>query len=233
MPTHIHASPGDVAPVVLLPGDPARATRTAELLAGSRQYTAFRGLLGYTGTWGGVPVSVQATGMGAPSAAIVAEELVMLGARTLVRIGTCGAIGGGVRCGDLVVADRAFSLDGTTRQYLGDADVPLPSARVTAALRTAAAATGRPTHTGPTLSEDGFYAPTDWDAWRARGAICVEMEASAIFTVAALRGIEAGCICLAVNDIATGEELAPTARPAAIDAMLRAALAAAAALSRA
>src|SRR3970282_1774406 len=107
MPIHIRAQPGDVAPIVLLPGDPGRATRVAERLDGARCYNEYRGLLGYTGTYKGTALSVQTTGMGAPDAALVVEELALLGARTVVRIGTCGGAGADVRPTDLIVATAA------------------------------------------------------------------------------------------------------------------------------
>ena len=97
MPIHVTAQPGDVAPVVLLPGDPGRAERIAARLDGAACYTRNRGLLGFTGRMGGVPVSVQTTGMGAPATAIVAEELLTLGTRVLVRVGICGGVGARVR----------------------------------------------------------------------------------------------------------------------------------------
>src|ERR1035437_6274708 len=115
---HLRAEPGDYAPIVLLPGDPNRATAMASLfdggLAAARTVNDHRLLFGYTGTCGGVPISVQTTGMGAPSAAIVVEELLRLGARRLIRVGTCGGIGRGIRTGDLVIATAASPFDGTT-----------------------------------------------------------------------------------------------------------------------
>src|SRR5687768_15781817 len=118
MPLHIHAEPADIAPVVLLPGDPARAERVAERLDGVACYTRHRGLLGFTGTYDGARVSVQTTMMGTPSTAIVAEELIQLGARVLIRIGTSGGLGEGVAPGDLVIATASTPLDGTTAAYL-------------------------------------------------------------------------------------------------------------------
>ena len=108
---HLRAEVGDYAPLVLLPGDPNRATRIAELLDGgleqSRLVNDHRGMLGYTGTYQGQPVSVQTSGMGTPSISIVVEELLNLGAKRLVRVGTTGGIGPGVRAADLVVATSA------------------------------------------------------------------------------------------------------------------------------
>ena len=113
MPIHLRAEPGDYAPAVLLPGDPLRARRVAEeFLDDARQVNGERGLLGFTGTHQGVPVSVQATGMGAPSAAIVIEELIQLGADRLIRIGTCGGLQPQLALGDLVIALSAVPADG-------------------------------------------------------------------------------------------------------------------------
>ena len=112
---HLHAEPGDYAPVVLLPGDPNRATRMAERFDGgldaSRLVNANRGLLGYTGTVDGVPVSVQTTMMGAPTTSIVMEELLNLGVTTFIRVGTCGGFGA-LEIGDVVVALAAASWAG-------------------------------------------------------------------------------------------------------------------------
>jgi len=109
---HLRAEPGDYAPLVLLPGDPNRATAIASRfdggLAAARLVNEHRHLFGYSGTFGGVPVSVQTTGIGAPAAAIVVEELLRLGARRLIRVGTCGGIGRGIRTGDLVNAGATW-----------------------------------------------------------------------------------------------------------------------------
>src|SRR5918992_999376 len=108
---HLRAEPDDYAPLVLLPGDPNRAKLVAGMFDGgldaARRVNDHRMLLGYTGTWRGVPVSVQTSGMGTPSLSIVVEELLRLGAQRLIRIGTCGGIGRGLRTGDIVVATAA------------------------------------------------------------------------------------------------------------------------------
>ena len=114
MPIHIRAEPGDYAEAVLLPGDPLRAKYIAEtFLEGARQVNEERGMLGYTGTYKGRSVSIQASGMGCPSAAIVVEELAMLGVNRIVRIGTCGALQAGLKLGDLIVAISAVPADAT------------------------------------------------------------------------------------------------------------------------
>ncbi|MEX2246501.1 MAG: purine-nucleoside phosphorylase [Dehalococcoidia bacterium] len=233
-PIHVRGRPGDVAPVVLLVGDPARATRTAESLDGALCYNEFRGLLGYTGTYHGVPVSVQTTGMGCPSAAIVCEELAMLDARILIRMGTCGAVQLSTEPKDVIIATAACPLDGTTPDYLqGVRYAPAATFRVVRALVDAAEAAGLRQHTGVIATEDALYAVREgWvELMRPLGVLAQEMEASAIFTVAALRGLEAGCILVASNRAGQQERLPDDQLQPAIDAMIRVGLEAAVALS--
>lgn len=233
MPLHLRAEPGEVAPVVLMPGDPGRAELVASRLDDSRCYTRNRGLLGFTGSWNGTPVSVQTTGMGAPSAAIVAEELVQLGARVLVRIGTAGGVAA-VRPGDLVVATAAVPLDGTTRTYMDQGpSAPAATFGVTAALADAARRSGNPYHTGIVMTDDVFYHPNPDHGriWSARGVLAVEMEASAIFTVAALRGVAAGCLLLVSNTLFGDDWSTGVTHQQAVEQMIDVALAALPALS--
>ena len=234
MPIHIRADAGDLAPIVLLPGDPGRAKRVAERLEDARCYNEFRGLTGYTGVYKVHAISVQTTGMGAPSAAIVVEELAKLGVKTIIRIGTCGGASPDVRPGDLVIATAACPLDGTTRQYLGGVSyAPAASFRVVRALVDAAAEANVRYHTGLIATEDALYAVTPgWaETWSARGVLAQEMEASAVFTVAALRGLEAGCILTAANSAGQHERLPDDDLLPAIDRMIDVALEAAVALS--
>jgi purine-nucleoside phosphorylase len=234
-PIHIRARPSDVAPVALLVGDPGRARRTAELMIGAACYNEFRGLLGYTGTFDHARVSVQTTGMGSPSAAIVCEELAALGARTLIRLGTCGAVQPDVRATDLVIATAACPLDGTTADYTeGEPYAPAATFRVVRALVDGAADAGVRHHTGLIATEDALYRVREaWtERWRARGVLAQEMETSAIFTVAAMRGMESGCILVASNHAGEHERLADEQLRPAIDAMIRIGLRAAVSLSR-
>ena len=202
---HLRAEEGDYAPLVLLPGDPNRARRISERFdAGSaREVNAHRGLLGFSGTFNGTPVSVQASGMGTPSLSIVVEELLRLGARRLIRVGTCGGIAPGLRTGELVIATAACPVDGTTATYLhGEPYAPAADFALTRALVDAAAAAGIPTRTGLVASVDVFY-NTDADyaqRWRDRGVLAFEMEASALFFLAARSGVEAAC-ALTVSDV--------------------------------
>ena len=206
---HLHAEPDDVAPFVLLPGDPNRAKLIAEtFLEAPQRYTDYRGLWGYTGYYQGLRVSVQATGMGCPSLAIVTEELVRLGAKTLLRVGTAGIVAEGVAPGDLVIASAAVPQDGTTRMYLrGDPYAPSAAFAVTRALADAAPGA----HVGLIQTEDAFYAtgPEDVPKLAERGVLVIEMESSALFLLGQLRQVETGCILVASNRIGDSSFIDP------------------------
>src|ERR671914_2061869 len=233
---HLRAEEGDYAPLVLLPGDPTRARRISERFdAGSaRQVNDHRGLLGFTGTYNGTPVSVQTSGMGTPSLSIVVEELLRLGARRLIRVGTCGGIAEGLKTGDLVIATAACPVDGATATYLhGEPYAPAADFALTRALVDAANATGVDARTGLVASVDVFY-NTDPDyaqRWRDRGVLAFEMEASALFFLAARAGVQAAC-ALSVSDVlsedvTTDETYLPLEElDRAIDRMIDVALAA-------
>jgi 5'-methylthioadenosine phosphorylase/purine-nucleoside phosphorylase len=204
MPIHIRADPGDYAEAVLLPGDPLRAKYIAETYFDSpEQQNSERGLLGYTGRYKGKRISVQGTGMGCPSATIVFEELAQLGCKQLIRVGTCGGLQPSHQLGDLIVAISAVPAD-STAMHLVDNEPHCPTASwglVHEAVHLAKH-TDQHLHVGPIVSSDLFYNPDQgqYERWSKRGVLGVEMEAAALFTVAALRGIEAGCF-LTVSDM--------------------------------
>ena len=208
-PLHVRAQTGEVAPFVLLPGDPGRAEYIAEnFLEGVTPYNTYRSLLGFTGAYKGLPVSVQTTGMGCPSTSIVAEELVQLGARVLVRVGTSGAVDPALSAADLLVVQGAVPLDGATRQYLeGRPYAPIPSWPALKALEQAAAASGEPYHVGLIATEDAFYAtnPERAREWNRYGVLAFEMEAAALFLVAKMRGVHAGALLTVSNQIGDSE----------------------------
>lgn len=222
---HIHADPGDVAPYVLLPGDPKRATFIAEtFLEEPRLYSDNRLLLGYTGRYKGMPVSVQTTGMGCPSLAIVVEELVRLGAQTLVRVGTSGIVSRAVQPTDLIVASASVPMDGTTRQYLRGAPyAPTAAFEVTRALVEAGEEAGETPHVGLIQTEDAFYAtaPEDVPALAERGVLAIEMEAAALFLLAELRGVRAGCALVASNRIGDSSFIDPARMRDAVKRMVQ------------
>lgn len=208
-PVHIRAEPGDFAESVLLPGDPRRAQYIAEnFFDDARLVTEERGMLGYTGTYKGEPVSVQTTGMGCPSASIVTEELIQLGAKNLLRVGTAGSYGEDMGLGDLVIATAATPQDGTVSNLTeGVPYAPAPHFDLVHAAHHAAEDAGRRTFMGPILSSDLFYDPEESprEKWSSLGVLAVEMEAAAVFTIAAMHGVRAGCL-LTVSDT-VGEEI--------------------------
>lgn len=201
MTVPIHLQPtAPLAERVLLPGDPGRALLLAQaLLDQPRMFNHNRGLWGYSGTAAdGAPLTIQSTGMGGPSAAIVITELNQLGARRLLRVGTCGGLEPELALGQLLIADAAISADGTSHALGAGARVE-PSAELLGGLCAAGADRVR---IGPVVSTDLFYdAPPGREArWLAEGAIAVEMEAATLFTLAARRRFEAGA-ALIVSDI--------------------------------
>lgn len=201
----IHLKPAaELAERVLLPGDPHRALVVAQaLLERPRMFNHHRGLWGYTGRAAdGELLTVQATGMGGPSAAIVVTELIDLGARRLIRIGTCGALSGDLALGDLLAVSEALAADGTSRA-LGAGERVRPDTGLARSLT--AAAGGR---SGVVASTDLFYdgRPGVTDAWVAAGAVAVEMEAATVLRAAEMRGVAAACV-LGVTDLLEPERV--------------------------
>jgi DeoD family purine-nucleoside phosphorylase len=204
-PAVIHMNPAsELADRVLLPGDPHRAMAMAQsLLEGPRMFNHNRGLWGYTGTApDGRPLTVQSTGMGGPSVAIVVEELLDLGATTLVRVGTCGAFAEGIELGDLVVASAALSADGASAA-LGATGPVMADRTVTESLLDAGRRHGA--RSAMVATTDLFYDDRADVAreWIAGGAAAVEMEAATVFRIAERRRVAAGCV-LAVTDVLPG-----------------------------
>ena len=211
---HVHPTT-ELAERVLLPGDPGRALLLAQaLLEQPKMFNHNRGLWGYTGTaTDGAPLTIQSTGMGGPSAAIVIEELVQLGARRFVRVGTCGALVGGFALGDVIVAREAVSTDGASRA-LGASERVTANSELTAALEAAAKRElGHRPASGAVITTDLFYDPdgkhadpgSDLDpelgpAWAGGPILAIEMETATLFRLAELRGVRAGCV-LAVSDL--------------------------------
>ena len=196
MTIHLHPT-APLAERVLLPGDPGRALRLAQsLIDGPRMFNHNRGLWGYSGSAlaDGEPLTIQSTGMGGPSAAIVIGELADLGARTLLRVGTCGAIAPGVALGEILVVAAALPADGASRALGAGERITGTPELLTRALRGGARETVAAT-------TDLFYDPrTDREAqWLREGASVVEMETATLFTLGARRGLKTGAL-LAVSD---------------------------------
>jgi len=205
MPIHLRAEPGDYAENVLCPGDPHRSTHIAETFfdPGYRLVNSERGMLGYTGTFEGQPISVQTTGMGCPSAGIVFEELAQLGVRRFVRVGTCGGLLDGMKMGDTVIAMSATADDTTPLRYSGVSGFsPTATFGLVRSAADLAAAEGSTVHVGPIVTSGLFYDPdpTAFAKWKSTGHVGVEMEAAMMYTVAATHGIEALAM-MTVSDV--------------------------------
>jgi purine-nucleoside phosphorylase len=236
MPTpHISAEPGAFAPVCLLPGDPLRARHVAHrFLDDARQVTAVRNMEGYTGGYRGHPVSVMGTGMGIPSSAIYATELVRdYGVERLIRIGSCGGIAPGLAPRDLIVVTGASTDSNVNRLRFAGLDLAaVADFRLTRALVDAAAGRGTPVRVGTILSSDLFYHPNPevFDLAARLGMLATEMEAAGLFGLAAEEGVQAAAI-LAVTDLlgpaGSAPALTPEERETSLDEMIAIALQAA------
>jgi len=231
VPIHVRADPGDYAEACLLPGDPLRAEYIAEtFLDRAVQRNRERGMLGYTGEFDGRPVSVQATGMGCPSAAIVFEELLQLGVKRFLRVGTCGGLQPDLELGDLIVAVAAVAADSTAQHLVGgEPHTPTSDWELVHGAVHYAKELGQPLRVGPIVSSDLFYNPDgeQYSRWCSRGILAVEMEAAVLFTLGALRNVQAGCL-LTVSDVVVEKEfkrISDDELRAAVDRMTRIALA--------
>jgi purine-nucleoside phosphorylase len=230
--THIAASPDEIAPVVLMPGDPLRAKWIAEtFLDDARCYSEVRGMLGFTGTWQGRPVSVQGSGMGQPSMAIYVNELFAeYDVQSVVRVGSCGALTERLAIRDVVIASGACTDSSMNRiafeglDYAPVADFGLLRAAVGAAEQR-----GTDVHVGLMFSSDSFYPARPELAARMveYGVLAVEMEASALYTIAAQRDRKALAICTVSDHIVTGEQTSAAEREQTFGEMVEIALAAA------
>ncbi|MEI5672466.1 MULTISPECIES: purine-nucleoside phosphorylase [unclassified Nocardioides] len=231
MSTHLGAHPGDIAPLVLMPGDPLRARWIADtFLDDARCYTEVRGMYGFTGTWRGQRVSVQGSGMGQPSLAIYAHELFKeYDVQRVVRVGSCGAMTERVAVRDIVIASGACTDSSMNRlrfeglDYAPVADFGLLRAAHDAAL-TAAGDAG--VHVGLIYSSDSFYPARPELSARLveHGVLAVEMEASALYTIAASYGRKALAVCTVSDHLVTGEETTAQEREQTFGAMVEIAL---------
>lgn len=234
MSTHIAAEPGQIAPVVLFPGDPLRAKWIAEtFLEGAELYSETRGMLGFTGTWHGHRVSVQGSGMGQPSMAIYANELFdAYDVRTIVRVGSCGALTEKVGMRDIIIANGACTDSGINRvrfhgqDYAPVADFSLLRAAVEASEQMSLESA---VHVGLLFSSDQFYStrPELTEPFVAHGALAVEMETSGLYTLAAYHGRRALGICTVSDHLVTGEQTTAQEREQTFGDMIEIALRAA------
>ncbi|MEV6489036.1 purine-nucleoside phosphorylase [Actinoplanes sp. NPDC051633] len=226
MSVHIGAQPGEIAERVLLPGDPMRAKWIAEtFLDDPKCYTEVRGMLGFTGTWQGVRVSVQGSGMGMPSASIYTHELINeYGVKSLIRIGSCGALAEELQLGD-VIAAIGSATDSNMNRTRFDGLVDYAPVADFDLLRTSVDVAERRNTTirvGPILAADAFYTdrPDLYDALAAYGVLAVEMESAAIYTIAARYKAKALTILTVSDHIKRGEAMPSDQREKGFTAMV-------------
>jgi 5'-methylthioadenosine phosphorylase/purine-nucleoside phosphorylase len=195
---------------VLVPGDPHRATYIADTFfdPGAKCVNEERGMLGYTGTFKGKPISVQSVGMGCASAAIYYSELIQLGVKRIIRVGTAGGLADGLRMADTVVAISATPDDPIIDHLTGgEAHAPTASWSLVEHSVGLARAGGANVHVGPIVSSALFYDPREgiMERWRQRGHLAVEMEAAVLYTLGAIHKIETLCLVTISDIIATAD----------------------------
>lgn len=217
-PIHIKAKKGDIAERVIIAGDPARVKQVALMLKNTELVNENRGLLVYTGKYKGVPISVAMHGVGHPSSMLVIEELIMLGARVVIRFGTCGAMVKGIKVGDIIIpTGAAYHPGGAFYQYLRDnvCMACTPNYEVLKTLAEEAQRAGINYAIGPIISSDAFYAedPEFVKRCTSKGIIAVEMECAGLFMLGAMRNVKAGALLLVSDSLveelgyASAEEL--------------------------
>lgn len=208
---HIGLNKGDVGEYVILPGDPKRCEKiaayfdNAELIADRREYTT------YTGYLDGIKVSVTSTGIGGPSASIALEELVNIGAKTFIRVGTCGGIDTNVKGGDIVIATGAIRMEGTSKEYAPIEYPAIANLDVINSLVSASKKLNYEYHTGVVQCKDSFYGQhspdkmpvnyellNKWEAWKKMGTLASEMESAALFIVGSFLKVRVGSVFLTV-----------------------------------
>ncbi len=210
---HICLASGDLPQLVLLPGDPARAEIIAEnYLTESQEVAKNREFWTFRGKYQGVEVGVCSTGIGCPAASIALEELIRVGCRVFIRVGTAGAIDPTIKAGDLVIFTGAVRDDGTSRQYVPIQYPAIADPEVVMRLMTAASSRGVRHRMGIGHCKDAFYSefpqmmadPDDmkrhWETMRRTRVIATEMESAALFVIGQLRGVRVGTVCVIVGE---------------------------------
>ena len=224
---HIGIAPGEVSSVALLPGDPFRVPLVAEFLTDVREVAFSREHRTMTGWYKGRHVTATSTGMGCPSTAIAVEELARVGVTSFIRVGSSAALQPGIAPGDLLVSEGSFRNDGTTDAYLPKGFPAVPDLSLTLALaghaERLAASSGTASYRGISVSDDAFYAETpEWIGQLHRmGILNVDMEASALYIVARLRGLRAGMVCACSSNLVDGTSLYDEKNTALKDGWMR------------
>ncbi|MTH52012.1 purine-nucleoside phosphorylase [Bacillus mangrovi] len=231
MSVHIGAKEGQIAETILLPGDPLRAKYIAEtFLENAECYNEVRGMLGFTGTYKGEKISVQGTGMGVPSISIYVHELMQsYNVQQLIRVGTCGAIQKDVNVRDVILAMSASTDSQMNRMTFGGIDyAPTADFDLLRKAYEAGTAKGLKLKAGNVFTADQFYNENaDWEKWARYGMLAVEMESSALYTLAAKFGRKALSVLTVSDHILTGEETTAEERQTTFNEMIEVALEAA------
>lgn len=199
---HILCQEGDIAPSVLLPGDPGRVLRMAELLDNAKEISFNREYRVVTGKYKGMPISICSTGIGGPSTAIALEELITLGVKVFIRVGSCGASQENIDVGDLIISDSAIREDGTTLEYVPIQFPAVADRQIVDLLEKNARKLAIRAFVGPTVTVDALYSPKTKktkELWKSFGALAQDMEASVILTLARIKKVKAGSILLVVD----------------------------------
>jgi purine-nucleoside phosphorylase len=223
---HNHAKPGDYAEAVLLPGDPLRAKWIAEtFFENPKLVNSVRNCLGYTGTWKGKPVSVQASGMGQPSLAIYVHELInVFGVKKIIRVGTCGGLSADVKVRDIILAQGASTDSGIVKGRFGAFNfAPIADFGLLRTAANLAEERGLPYHAGNMLSSDVFYHAdgfAGYDKLPEHGVLGVEMEAAVLYTLAARFKVKALAICTMTDSLITHEEMSADERQSSLKEMV-------------
>ena len=208
---HVQLKPGDVGKYVIMPGDPKRCEKIASYFDDAKLIADSREFVTYTGYIDGIKVSVTSTGIGGPSAAIALEELVRCGADTFIRVGTCGGMQDNIMGGDLVIANGAIRMEGTSKEYAPIEYPAVPDINIVNALMAAAKDSGNDYHVGVVQCKDSFYGQHQpeimpvsyelerkWEAWIRMGCLASEMESAALFIAASYLRVKIGSIFLVV-----------------------------------
>lgn len=232
MTIHIGAKPGDIAETVLLPGDPYRARWAAEtFLENPRCINEVRGMLGFTGTWNGHPVTIHGSGMGMPSLSIYVNEMIRdYGAKTLIRIGSAGGMQPHVKVRDVVLAMTASTMSTPSRGFFKELSfAPCADFGLISAAYAAATARGVPVHAGGIYSSDVFYdeRPDLNEAMQRHGTLCVEMETAELYILAARYRVRALSVLTISDHLLTHEALPAADRERSFGDMVHIALTAA------
>jgi uridine phosphorylase len=210
---HLQANQDQIGQYVLLSGDPDRVLTISAYFESPREVASSRGFLIHTGALEGVRVSAVCTGIGGPSASLVIEELIALGAHTLLRVGTCGSLQPHVKAGEMVISVASIRDEGTTKQYVPVEFPAVASFEIVRELVAISTKTDVPCHVGITHCKDSFYSeypeytsfPLEtsnrWATWQRANALATEMEAACLFVLGVLRGCRTGAILSVVGSV--------------------------------